>query len=292
MPSLKDVKMKIVGVGKTKQITKAMNMVASAKLRGAQARIERFRPYAAKYRDVVGGLASKVEGTNHPLLTPHEEKKNCGIIIITSDRGLCGGFNANIIGKALRLASEKKSMGMEISFFCIGRKGRDAVRKAGYNIGLSYGDRMGSIDFPLAINIAQEVIGEYEKLNLDEVYVVYGEFISMAQQPPKTLPILPLKTPAVETEKEDAVQCEYVYEPGEAELLDDLLPRYVNVQIYRALLDTAASEHAARMAAMDNATRNCNELINTLTLLYNKTRQASITSELIDIVGGAEALNG
>ena len=140
MPSLKDVKMKIVGVGKTKQITKAMNMVASAKLRGAQARIERFRPYAAKYRDVLAELSSKVEGNAHPLLAEHEEKKHCAIVLVTSDRGLCGSFNGNIIATALRLAKEKKAEGLEVSFVCMGKKGRDAVRAAGYKIAKAYAD--------------------------------------------------------------------------------------------------------------------------------------------------------
>ena len=296
MPSLKDVKMKIVGVGKTKQITKAMNMVASAKLRGAQARIEAFRPYAAKYHDVLAELSTKVEGNAHPLLAEHEEKKNCAIIMVTSDRGLCGSFNGNIISSALKLAKEKTAAGMTVKFSCVGRKGRDAVRQAGYEIISAFADRMGSIDFSLASTVAQELIHGYEVLNFDEVWLVYGEFISMAQQPPKTLCLLPLKTPQADenaaTDDAKGAHCEYIYEPQEEKLLAELLPRYVNVQVYRGLLDTSASEHAARMAAMDNATRNCNEMINSLTLLYNKTRQASITSELIDIVGGAEALNG
>ncbi len=294
MPSLKDVKMKIVGVGKTKQITKAMNMVASAKLRGAQARIERFRPYAAKYRDVLAELSSKVEGNAHPLLAEHEEKKHCAIVLVTSDRGLCGSFNGNIIATALRLAKEKKAEGLEVSFVCMGKKGRDAVRAAGYKIVKAYADRMGSIDFALASSVAQEVIHGYETFGLDEVWLIYGEFVSMGQQPPRSLCLLPLKTPEAEEIAEEAgeARCEYVYEPQEEKLLAELLPRYVKVQVYRGMLDTSASEHAARMAAMDNATRNCNEMINMLTLLYNKTRQASITSELIDIVGGAEALKG
>ena len=294
MPSLKDVKMKIVGVGKTKQITKAMNMVASAKLRGAQARIERFRPYAGKYRQVLAELARKVEGTAHPLLAEHEEKKNCAIVLVTSDRGLCGSFNGNIIAAALKLARQKQDEGMKVRFACVGRKGRDAAAKNGYELLTSYGDRMGSLDFALASSVAQEVIHGYETLELDEVWLVYGEFVSMGHQPPRSLRLLPLATPEAEEAEGDAAgaRCEYVYEPQEEQLLAELLPRYVKVQVYRGLLDTSASEHAARMAAMDNATRNCNEMINTLTLLYNKTRQASITSELIDIVGGAEALNG
>ena len=292
MPSLKDVKMKIVGVGKTKQITKAMGMVASAKLRGAQSRIERFRPYASKYREVIGALAAKADGVSHPLLTEHEEKKHCCIILVTSDRGLCGGFNAAIIAEGLRLAGEARQQGMDVSFLCVGRKGREAIRKSSYTLGTSYADSMGSVDFALASAVASEVIHKYEDMELDEVWLVYGEFVSMAKQPPASLRLLPLKAPAAETDPDSGPMCEYVYEPSEAKLLEDLLPRYVKVQVYSGLLDTAASEHAARMAAMDNATRNCDELINSLTLLYNKTRQASITSELIDIVGGAEALKG
>ncbi len=299
MPSLKDVKMKIVGVGKTKQITKAMNMVASAKLRGAQSRIERFRPYASKYHDVLAELSRKVEGSAHPLLTEHEEKKSCAIIMVTSDRGLCGSFNGNIISAAMKLAKEKAGAGMQVSFACVGRKGRDAVRASTYETISAYADRMGSIDFALASTVAQEVINGYEAMTYDEVWLVYGEFVSMGHQPPRTLCLLPLATPeaasieeAAEPAEAGKARCEYLYEPDEEKLLAELLPRYVKVQVYRGLLDTSASEHAARMAAMDNATRNCNEMIGMLTLLYNKTRQASITSELIDIVGGAEALNG
>ena len=188
---------------------------------------------------------------------------------------------------------EKTNAGMKVTFACMGRKGRDAVRKAGYDISVAYGDRMGSLDFSLASSIAPEVIHGYETFAFDEVWMVYGEFVSMGHQPPRTLSLLPLAAPEAEAEEgQEEAHCEYVYEPQEEALLAELLPRYIKVQVYRGMLDTSASEHAARMAAMDNATRNCNEMINTLTLLYNKTRQASITSELIDIVGGAEALNG
>ena len=292
MPSLKDVKMKITGVGKTKQITKAMNMVASAKLRGAQARIEKFRPYAQKYRDVLTSLASKVEGSSHPLLEVHPEKKACAIILVTSDRGLCGGFNAAIIDKAVKLAKSKTEAGMQVKFACVGRKGRDAVRRIpSFEMMTSYADRMGSLDFALASSVAQECISGYENGELDEVYLVYGEFVSMAQQPPRVIQLLPFEA-AEDADANKGPTCDYLYEPSEDKLLGTILPTYIKVQAYRGMLDTSASENAARMTAMDNATRNCNDLIKSLTLLYNKTRQASITSELIDIVGGAEALNG
>lgn len=288
MASLKDVKMKIVGVGKTKQITRAMNMVASAKLRGAQLRIEKFRPYAQKYREVIGALAAKADKASHPLLERHAENKKCVIIMITSDRGLCGGFNSAIISEAFALAKEQQKKGMEVIFHCIGRKGRDAAMLKGYTVERGFGDRMGRIDIKLAIEIVEPLVEKYINHEIDEVWVVFGEFVSMAHQPPKSLEILPVTPPADEMPEE--IQSEYVYEPGEGRLLGEIMPMYINSQVYSALLDTSASEHAARMSAMDNATRNCNELINSLTLLYNKTRQASITSELIDIVGGAEAL--
>ncbi len=296
MPSLKDVKMKIVGVGKTQQITKAMNMVASAKLRGAQARIERFRPYASRYRSVLMELAKKVEGAVNPLLEVHEELKTTCVIVVTSDRGLCGSFNAAIIDKAMRLIKEKQAEGRQVKAICVGRKGRDAIRRMpGVEMIAGYADRMGSLDFSLASTVGDTVIAGYQNGEMDEVFLTYGEFVSMAHQPPRLVQLLPFETPKDEetaTDEPKGPTCEYLYEPDEEQLLGVILPRYLKVQTYRGMLDTSASENAARMAAMDNATRNCKDLINSLTLLYNKTRQASITSELIDIVGGAEAQNG
>ena len=295
MAALKDIRQKIVGVRKTKQITKAMYMVASAKLRGAQTRIERFRPYASKFRDMLGELAGKAEGGSHPLLTVHEEAKVCVIVLVTSDRGLCGSFNANLISAANKLAQEKTRAGMTVKFICVGKKGRDFARKSPYEMLRGYGDKMGHFDFSLAHEVGMEVINGYQDLAMDEVYLIYGEFVSMARQSPITLSLLPLQTPEAPAEGDGAAagaQSEYVYEPQEEALLAELLPRYVKVQMYRGMLDTSCSEHAARMAAMDNATRNCDDMIRSLTRLFNKVRQASITSDLMDIVGGAEALKG
>lgn len=292
MPSLKDVKMKIVGVRKTKQITKAMNMVASAKLRGAQTRIERFRPYAAKFRHMLSDLAAKTESNAHPLLSAHTELKVCLIILVTSDRGLCGSFNGNIIAAALRLAREKQAQGMTAKFICVGKKGRDAVRKTEYETILAFGDRMGCFDFSLANTVAMEAIDGYQDMRLDEAHLVYGEFVSMSRQTPTRQLLLPIEAPAEAPATDSGMGREYIYEPREEKLLAELLPRYVKAQVYQGLLDASASEHAARMTAMDNATRNCDDMIRVLTLLFNKTRQAAITSDLMDIVGGAEALKG
>ncbi len=291
MPSLKDVKMKIVGVKKTKQITKAMNMVASAKLRGAQQRIERFRPYAAKFYDMLGDLAGKADSSAHPLLEAREEIKTCGIILTSSDRGLCGSFNVNLINAALKLAKQKTAEGKTVKFYCIGKKARDTIQKTDYEVVTGMGDQMNSFDFQLANTIGLEVIDHYLAKKLDEVVLIYGEFVSMAKQVPTVLPILPMVAEAKE-EETSGVAKEYIYEPAVEGLLAELLPRFIKVQVYRGLLDTSASEHAARMAAMDNATRSCDDIVGVLTLIYNKTRQASITSDLMDIVSGAEALNG
>ena len=291
MASLKDVRNKISGVGKTKQITKAMNMVASAKLRGAQSRMEKFRAYADRFHGVLQNLAASEMELVHPLLCPHEEVKRIGIILVTSDRGLAGAFNINIIAAALRLAKEKRGEGKEVVFYCVGKKGRDAVRKTPYAIARDMAGAMGSFDFSLADRIGIEVVSGYAAHELDEVYLVYSEFASLLRQIPTPQRILPVEPKEPEKDVPRA-NVEYTFEPAGQALMDVLLPRVVKALIYRGLLSTSTSEHAARMTAMDNATRNCDDLIRSLTRLFNKTRQAVITNELIDIVGGVEALKG
>jgi F-type H+-transporting ATPase subunit gamma len=289
MPSLKDVKNKIASVKKTKQITKAMNMVSSAKLRKAQMRIEQFRPYADKFYEMLGDLASGADQSVHPLLEVREEVKSVGIVLVTSDRGLCGSFNANLTNLALNLAEQKAGQDKAVKFYCMGKKGRDAVRKTDYELIRGYTDKMNSFDFTLANELGTEIIDTYLRKELDEVHLVFGRFINIAKQEPTSLKILPISSEAAEG---SGSSTEYVYEPSVEGLLAELLPRFIKVQIYRSLLDTSASEHAARMAAMDNATNNCDDMISSLTLAYNKARQAVITTELMDIVGGAEALKG
>ena len=288
MPSLKDVKLQITGVGKTKQITRAMGMVASAKLRGAQNRIERFRPYAEKFHEILDDIAGRTQDAAHPLLQAHAHPQKAVVILVTSDRGLCGGFNANLVTAALELARDRRDPGLEIRFMFVGRKGRDAVRKTSFEILHYYGDVMGSFGFSLAAGLGRTVADLYEKGEADEVHLVFSEFVNVARQAPRSMRLLPIAAMGGGADA-GAAQAECLYEPKVEALLAELLPRYVNVQIYRGLLDNAASEHASRMASMDNATRNCDELISSLTLLYNKTRQAAITNELIDIVGGANA---
>ncbi|QLA15180.1 F0F1 ATP synthase subunit gamma [Desulfolutivibrio sulfoxidireducens] len=291
MPALKDVKTKINAVKKTKQITKAMNMVASAKLRNAQSRIERFRPYADKFYEMLGDLAKGADPSVHPLLEAHEEIKTVLMVVITSDRGLCGAFNNNITHMAMKTARKKAAEGKAVKFLCVGRKCRDTLRRSGFEIVQAHVNEMNAFDFSLATRIGSEVIGGYVGGTYDEVIMAFGKFVSLARQEPTQLTVLPLSP----EEHGDAVQAagaEYIYEPSVEGLLAELLPRFINVQLYRGLLDTSASEHAARMRSMDNATKNCDDLVSSLTLVYNKARQAAITKELMDIVGGSEALKG
>lgn len=298
MASLKNVRMKIAGVKKTKQITKAMNMVSSAKLRGAQTRIEKFRPYADKFYEILAESSSQFVGVNHPLLVKREEQKNAGILLVTSDRGLAGAFNINLISAAYHLAKEKENAGITPVFYCVGRKGADSIRKSGKQQELALTDQMGSLHWNVASDLGNKVIDAYSEGEIDELNLIYGQFVNLSKQLTTTLAILPVSQGETDAEanmkadiKEEPAGAT-IYEPDEEVLLAELLPRFIKVQIHRALLDTSASEHAARMNAMDNATRNCDDITANLTLLYNKTRQAAITTELIDIVGGVEALNG
>ena len=288
MASLRDIQRKIGAVKKTKQITKAMNMVASAKLRNAQLRIERFRPYADKYFEIIADLSSRADASVHPLLEKRDAVTNVGIILVTSDKGLCGSFNVNLCVKAEKLARQKQAEGKTVKFICIGKKGRDYIRKSGFEIIEARADVMNNFDFQLANDIGNIIIDKFIAAELDEVQIVYGQFVTVIKQEARAAQILPVES-AIESVQEGPVS-EYIFEPSVEGLLAELLPRYVKVQVYRGVLDTSASEHAARMTAMDNATKNCDELVHDLTLAFNKARQASITSELMDIVGGAEAL--
>jgi len=296
MATLKEVKTKIGAVKKTKQITKAMNMVAASRLRGAQTNMDGFRPYAEKFAEVLGGLSGRAGEETSPLLLPHEEVVKKHIILCTSDRGLCGGFNAHLISKA---DSSIKEAGedIEISVTNFGKKGRDWCRKNQIPIISEHIGVIGTvIKFNIASTVGKGLIDGFLNGEYDEVYVVYSEFISMGRQVAtikQLLPIPPLEFDEDETEDRDKPYlAEHICEPSPDELLGELLPRSVYVQLFSALLETSTSEHAARMMAMDNASKACDDMIDNLTLVYNKARQASITAELMDIVGGAEALKG
>lgn len=299
MPSLKDVQIKISAVKKTQQITKAMNMVASSRLRGCQMRMDGFRPYAEKFSEVLGSLAEKSGEEANELITPKEEVKKIHIVLCTSDRGLCGGFNVNLIEKASKFIEDNSAEGIEFTFSCFGKKGLDWCRKNKVDISDEYVDVVGKqVPFNAASNAGSKLVDAFLNGIYDEVYIIYSEFINMGKQIPKIsklLPIPPIESEDVEDKEypeKTPYLAEHICEPSPEDLLNELLPKNVYVQIYIALLETSTSEHAARMTAMDNATKACKDIIDNLTVLYNKARQAAITAELMDIVGGAEALKG
>ena len=289
MPSLKDIKRKVSAVQKTKQITRAMNMVAASKFKSAQLKMENFRPYAGKFMDVLNSLALRVEKMSHPLLAVRDPKK-IRVICMTSDRGLCGGFNTNLIKTTEKFIREKDKEGKEIALINVGRKGRDYFRKK-VNVIAQKTDVLSKFDMTLAVSIADEVIPAFMKEEYDELYLIYNQFVNVSVQKPTVVRLFPLPSiGSPDTDVEPDKRLDYVYEPSDEILLHKLLPMYVHVLVFRALLETSAGENGARMAAMDNATSNCEELISSLTLKMNKARQAAITAELMDIVGGTEAL--
>lgn len=296
MATLKEVQLKIAAVKKTKQITKAMNMVAASRLRGAQTRMEGFRPYAAKFEEVLGNLAESAGGESNPLLIPRDEVKKVHIVVCTSDRGLCGGFNSNLIEKAEGLAKEKTDKGIQVSFTVFGKKARDWARREKVSLKEAHLGVVGAdFSYNVASNEGNKLAGAFLDNEYDEVIIIYAEFISMAKQLPvakQLLPIPPMQKEEEAVDEDESYLAEHICEPSPELLLGEVLPKSVDVQIYRALLETSTSEHAARMLAMDNATKACNDIIDSLTVAYNKARQAAITGELMDIVGGAEALKG
>ncbi|MGD8256644.1 MAG: ATP synthase F1 subunit gamma [Desulfobacterales bacterium] len=296
MATLKDVLNKINAVKKTRQITKAMNMVAASRLRGAQSDMEAFRPYAEKFAQVLGSLAERAGEESNPLLIPREEVKRIHLVLCTSDRGLCGGFNINLVEKAGSFIKAKAGQDVEFSFTNFGKKGRDWCRTNKLTIVNEHLGVVGAdFGFNIALTAGRNLVDSFLSGQYDEVYIVFAEFLSMAKQMPvlkQILPIPPIESSVEETDASAGYLPEHICEPSTDELLGEMLPRNVYVQIYSALLETSTSEHAARMMAMDNATKACNDMLENLTLIYNKARQAAITAELMDIVGGAEALKG
>jgi len=290
MASLKDVKTQIGGVKKTSQITKAMNMVAAAKLRGAQKKMEDFRPYAEKFDEAMSSLASNMDAGQFPLMEVRDVK-SVELLVVTSDRGLCGSFNAHILKTAEKLLKKFEAEGKKISIVCVGKKGNSYFRKTG-KVRKNFPDIMGTFQMFNARAIAQDVAASFLAGEADEVRLVYGKFHSVGIQRPAEQLMLPIQQAESETPAGGGSTGDYIYEPSPAEIMEVLLPLYLNVMVYHSMLEVSASEHAARMTAMDNATKACKDIISNLTLIYNKARQSGITAELMDIVGGAEALKG
>jgi len=286
MASLQDIRRRIASVKNTQQITKAMKMVAAAKMKKAQEAILAARPYAQKMHLVLSSLAARTEHEAHPLLKVREEER-VGILVLTSDRGLCGGFNSNISRQALRFYKGQQEKQNQIILNIIGKKGRNFFKSREVEMAQVYTDLSGTVDYRKAMEIAKDMVDPFKNEELDVIYLIYNEFKSAISQKviiERLLPVEPLEM----AEEVNAV--EYIYEPSEKEVLDDILPKYVGTQVYRAFLESEASEQGARMTAMESATNNARDLIHHLTLTLNKARQAQITKEISEIVGGAEAL--
>ena len=289
MANLKAIRKRISSVKNTQKITKAMKMVAAARLRRAQQNITELRPYALKTLEVLSSVALRAgEEEVHPLLARREAKKVL-LVVLTSDRGLAGAFNANINKAALRKWKELEAQGVDVGFAVIGRKARDFLRRRGARIEFEFTGVFENLTVAKAGEIGRTLVDEYKIDGYDEVLLAYNEFKSAISQTVVLEPLLPIALPEMEG---DEVAGDFLYEPTKGALLDRLLPMYVEVEILRALLESVASEHGARMTAMDNATKNASELVGRLTLLYNRARQAAITTELMEIIGGAEALKG
>ena len=302
MPSLKTIRKRITSVKATQKITRAMKMVAGARLNRAQMRITALRPYALKTHEVLQGVAAAMiakqtdleysasgdAGALHPLLQRRAEK-NILVLVLSGDRGLCGGFNANVSKAADRFRKQKGDEGADVQIATVGKKGRDYLARRRANVVRDFVRLYDGLDMSKARTVAEWIVSRYEKGEIDSVYLAYNEFKSAMTQKTVVEPLLPLPEPP--EEKEGGLRpTEYGFEPNERVVLERLVPMYVEISIYRALLESQASEYGARMTAMDAATRNAKDMIGRLTLVYNRARQAAITKELMEIIGGAEAL--
>jgi F-type H+-transporting ATPase subunit gamma len=284
MPSLKVLRKRIATVRSTQQITKAMKMVAAAKLRRAQEAAVRARPYAAKLSEMFSAVVADVEPEAHPLLARRPEAR-IDLLVLTSDRGLCGGYNANLLRFGEAFVREKGAT--EAAIVVVGRKGVEYYRRRSVRVVAQRVGILTTMPTALAAELAEEVTRRFIAEETDAVYLLYTRFRSAISLVPTAVPLLPVAPPSTQ-----APAVDYIFEPERPALLARLLPRYVEAQITQALLEAIASEHGARMTAMDNATRNAGDMIDQLTLSMNRARQATITKELMEIVSGAEALKG
>lgn len=301
MPSLRDFRDRIKSVKSTRKITSAMKMVAASKLRRAQEQAQASQPYASAMAAMLARVAKNVvvnEGSSKLLVGTGSDQRHL-LVVVTADRGLCGGFNANLVKEAVLKANALLGDGKDVSIVCVGKKGRDSLRRAfSSKIEHSFIGIMGSarIDYAEANQITDYILEKFEGGSFDVCHLIYNQFVSVLTQKPSTQQMIPFALPKVDDVPQDDKPSKaepsfsYEFEPEEDQILKSLLPRNIGVQIFRALLDSAAGEHAARMTAMDNATRNAGDMINDLTLQYNRARQAYITKELIEIISGAEAV--
>jgi F-type H+-transporting ATPase subunit gamma len=283
MPALIDIRRRIRSVKNTQQITRAMKMVSAAKLRRAQDAMFAARPYARKMMEVLNSLATRANPDAHPLLREHGDEKLL-LVVITADKGLCGGFNANIIRAASRFLGEEQRRERKLELDLVGRKGRDFFRRRRYRVRSEHIGLFQALQFPAAQRIAQSLIKSYIEREVDAIHIAYNEFKTVIAQKVVVEQLLPIRK--LELDPREA-PLDYLYEPSPGAIFDAILPKHVEIQVWRALLESAAAEHGARMAAMDAATNNAGEMIDRLTLYMNKVRQAAITKEIIEVVSGA-----
>jgi F-type H+-transporting ATPase subunit gamma len=286
MSKARDIGRRIRSIKNTMQLTRAMKMVSAAKLRRAQERIWSARPYADKMKHVLGSLSSRVDPELHPLLQRHGDRR-VEVVLISSDRGLCGGFNSGMFRHAQGFFHDHKDR--ELILSCVGKKGRGYFRHRKFDIRRDWTDVFNPVEFAIAREIAGELMQRFLDGEVDEIHVAYNEFKSASTQYPVVEQVLPISADEVAGDA-DGMNEEHIFEPSAEALLMKLLPQHVEFQFYRAMLESVAAEHAARMTAMDAATNNARDLIESLTLTMNRLRQASITTEIIEVVSGAEAL--
>lgn len=291
MANLKDIRSRIGSVKNTQQITRAMKMVSAAKLRRAQQNIVNLRPYAQEILKVIADI-SITQRVNHPLLSPVENPKKVLLVVITSDRGLCGGFNANINRFAMNYYKENLAKHDQVDVLCVGRKASEFFKKRNVNPEDTILNLAREISYSMAASVAKRLMENFSKGSYDSIYLIYNEFKSAISQNVVCERLLPIDISEAHLSDESMTSTDLIFEPAPEEIIDELLEKHFAIQVYRCLSESVAAEHGARMAAMESATKNAGEMISNLTLTYNKMRQAAITTELIEITSGAEALNG
>jgi F-type H+-transporting ATPase subunit gamma len=287
MAGLRAIKRRITTVKNTRKITRALKMVAAARLRRAQQRITDLRPYAIKTENMLASVAARVDGESHPLLVRRPEQRVL-LVVLTSDRGLAGGFNANVSKRALKMWKQMEAEGKTVTFATIGKKGGEFLRRRGGKLEKVFQGIFENLNIAKAGEVGRYIVDRYAGDHIDAAYFIYNEFKSAITQEVSAEQLLPVRLAKLP----EGGGSDYLYEPSKEALLERLMPMYMEIQSFRALLESVASEHGARMTAMDNATRNASDTIDKLTLQYNRARQAAITKELMEIIGGAEALKG
>jgi F-type H+-transporting ATPase subunit gamma len=294
LASTQDLKRRVRSITNTRKLTKAMELVASARLRRAQSRIEGMRPYADRMLELMGGVAQAAGGVRLPLLQTHDEVRRVAIVPVTGDRGLAGAFNAQVLRRAFVLQREAQAAGQEVVWFSAGKKAASSLRFRRFEIGHAWTGFSDRPEYSDAQNMAHELAGAYTSDQVDRVIVVYNAFVSPLVQKVTVRDLLPIPTEVLQADSDDEetkrLAGDFIYEPEPEEILARLLPVYLETELYRALLESAASEQGARMTAMRNASKAAGELIDSLTLAMNRARQAEITQEILEVVAGADAL--